>query len=50
MRRLTFPDALHYAQTLSRVPVPPALLEALDLVHGIRELQGLRWNGRGVRL
>ena len=23
------------------VPVPPALLEALDLVHGIRELQGL---------
>jgi len=32
------------------VPVPPALLEALDLVHGIRELQGLRWNGRGVRL
>jgi integrase/recombinase XerD len=22
------------------VPVPPALLEALDLVHGIRELQG----------
>ena len=24
------------------VPVPPALLEALDLVHGIRELQGRR--------
>ena len=32
------------------VPVPPALLEALDLVHGIRELQGLRGKGRGVRL
>jgi len=27
------------------VPVPPALLEALDMVHGIRELQG----GRGKR-
>ena len=32
------------------VPVPPALLEALDLVHGIRELQGRRGKGRGVRL
>ena len=32
------------------VPVPPALLEALDLVHGIRELQGRRGRGRGVRL
>ena len=32
------------------VPVPPALLEALDLVHGIRELQGCRGKGRGVRL
>jgi integrase len=32
------------------VPVPPALLEALDLVHGIRELQGRRGQGRGVRL
>src|ERR1700755_3228559 len=31
------------------VPVPPALLEALDLVHGIRELQGRRGKGRGVR-
>jgi len=30
--------------------VPPALLEALDLVHGIRELQGRRGKGRGVRL
>jgi integrase/recombinase XerD len=28
------------------VPVPPALLEALDLVHGICELQG---QGRGRR-
>jgi integrase/recombinase XerD len=32
------------------VPVPPALLEALDMVHGIRELQGRRGKGRGVRL
>ncbi len=32
------------------VPVPPALLEALDLVHGIRELQTRRGKGRGVRL
>ena len=32
------------------MPVPPALLEALDLVHGIRELQGRRGKGRGVRL
>ena len=30
------------------VPIPPALLDALDLVHGIRELQTRR--GRGVRL
>jgi len=29
-------------------PVPPALLDALDLVHGIREVQSAR--GRGVRL
>ncbi|WP_284943606.1 tyrosine-type recombinase/integrase [Acidisoma cladoniae] len=32
------------------VPVPPALLEALDMVHGIRELQGKRDKGRGIRL
>ena len=32
------------------VPVPPALLDALDLVHGIRELQTRRGKGRGVRL
>jgi integrase/recombinase XerD len=32
------------------VPVPPALLEALDLVHGIRELQTRRGQGRGERL
>src|SRR3954452_3612537 len=32
------------------VPVPPALLDALDLVHGIRELQTRRGRGRGVRL
>ena len=32
------------------VPVPPALLDALDLVHGIREHQARRGKGRGVRL
>jgi integrase/recombinase XerD len=32
------------------VPVPPARLEALDLVHGIRELQSRRGKGRGERL
>jgi len=32
------------------VPVPPALLNALDMVHGVRELQGRRGKGRGVRL
>ena len=32
------------------VPVPPALLDALDLVHGIRELQSSRGKGRGERL
>ncbi len=32
------------------VPVPPALLEALDLVHGVRELQARRSKGRGIRL
>jgi integrase/recombinase XerD len=32
------------------VPVPPALLDALDLVHGIRELHASRGKGRGERL
>jgi len=32
------------------VPVPPALLDALDMVHGIRETQTRRGNARGVRL
>jgi integrase len=32
------------------VPVPPALLDALDLVHGIREHQARRAKGRGERL
>src|SRR3954452_11936559 len=32
------------------VPVPPPLLDALDLVHGIRERQTARGRGRGVRL
>jgi integrase/recombinase XerD len=32
------------------VPVPPALLETLNLVHGIREQQTSRGRGRGSRL
>ncbi|MBY4639457.1 site-specific integrase [Gluconacetobacter entanii] len=32
------------------VPVPPSLLEALDLVHGLREAQRRRGRGAGVRL
>ena len=32
------------------VPVPPMLLEALDFVHGVRELQGRRGKGRGIHL
>ncbi|MGH9480235.1 MAG: tyrosine-type recombinase/integrase [Terriglobales bacterium] len=32
------------------VPAPPALLEALDLVHGLRELHARRGQGRGVLL
>jgi integrase/recombinase XerD len=32
------------------VPVPPSLLDALDLVHGIRERQTRRGQGRGERL
>lgn len=32
------------------VPVPPALLDALDLVHGIREAQKGKDRGKGVRL
>jgi integrase len=32
------------------VPVPPSLLDALDLVHGIRERQSRRGKGRGERL
>ena len=32
------------------VPVPPSLLEALNLVHGIRELQARRDKGRGERV
>jgi integrase/recombinase XerD len=32
------------------VPVPPALLDTLDMVHGIREWQGKRGKGRDVRL
>jgi integrase/recombinase XerD len=32
------------------VPVPPALLDALDLVHGIRELQARRSKGRDEQL
>jgi len=32
------------------VPVPPVLLEALDMVHGIREQQTGKGRGRGVQL
>jgi len=32
------------------VPVPPALLETLNMVHGVRERQARRGKGRGVRL
>ena len=32
------------------VPVPPALLDALDMVHGVRELHASRGKGRGERL
>jgi len=32
------------------VPVPPALIETLVMVHGLRELQARRGYGRGVRL
>jgi integrase/recombinase XerD len=32
------------------VPVPPALLDALDMVHGVRECQRKRGSGRGVLL
>jgi hypothetical protein len=32
------------------VPIPPALLDALDLVHGGREHQAKRGRGRGDRL
>jgi len=32
------------------VPVPPALLDAIDMVHGVRELQSRRGKGRGERL
>ena len=32
------------------MPVPPALLNALDMVHGVRELQASRGKGRGERL
>ena len=32
------------------VPVPPALLDALDMVHGIREQQSGKGRGHGVQL
>jgi integrase/recombinase XerD len=32
------------------VPIPPSLLDALDLVIGIRRLQSRRGKGRGLRL
>jgi integrase/recombinase XerD len=38
------------ARIVRVVPVPPALLDALDLEHGIRELHARRGKGHGVRL
>jgi integrase len=35
---------------LRSVPVPPALLDVLDVVHGIREIQARRGKGDGMRL
>ena len=32
------------------VPVPPALLDALDMVHGVREIQTRRGTGKSTRL
>jgi integrase/recombinase XerD len=32
------------------VPIPPALLDVLDMVHGTREQQGRRGRGHRVRL
>ena len=32
------------------VPVPPPLLDALDMVHGVREMQARADRGRGARL
>jgi integrase len=32
------------------VPIPPALLDVLDMVHGIREQQGRRGRGHRIRL
>jgi hypothetical protein len=45
-------DNLKSAAPVSIAPsqCPPALLDALDLVHGIRGLQAARGTGRGVRL
>jgi integrase/recombinase XerD len=40
----------HRTGLFRNVPVPPALLDALDMVHGVRELHGRRGKGRGVRL
>jgi integrase/recombinase XerD len=40
----------HQARIIRAVPVPPALLDALDLVHGIRKLHARHGKGRGVRL
>src|SRR4051812_1806722 len=32
------------------VPVPPPLLDSLDLVHNVRKVQGSRGRGQGVKL
>lgn len=38
------------ARVFRAVPIPPHLLDALNLVHGIRERQSKRGKGKGIRL
>jgi len=48
---LTFESLKKWRDGVYRsVPVPPTLLEALDMVHGIRERQTGKGRGRGVQL
>ncbi len=49
-RDLTEPLKKRRTGVYRAVPVPPALLDALDMVHGVRELQSRRGRLQGVRL